>query len=92
MVTVVQIDLTIPVEAVIKGDNKIQEIMAGSILAKVARDRKMLKWHEKYPEYGFDKHKGYLTKIHLKALEKYGPCPIHRETYAPIKRLLPHKN
>ncbi len=84
-------DLTVPAEAIIKGDDKIQEIMAGSILAKVARDRVMCEWHEKYPEYGFDQHKGYLTKVHLETLEKYGPCPIHRRTYAPIKRLLDSK-
>ncbi len=84
-------DLQVPVEAVIKGDDKIQEIMAASILAKVDRDRVMVEWHAKYPEYGFEKHKGYLTKLHMDMLERYGPCPIHRVTYAPIKKLLKQK-
>ncbi len=76
------------VETVIKGDLKIQEIGAASIIAKVARDQKMVELHESYPEYGFDQHKGYLTKQHLNALQKHGPCAIHRVTYAPIKKLL----
>ena len=77
-----------PVETVIKGDLKIAEIGAASIIAKVARDQKMVELHQSYPEYGFDKHKGYLTKQHLDALQKHGPCAIHRATYAPIKKLL----
>ena len=76
------------VETVIKGDLKIQEIGAASIIAKVARDQKMIELHKSYPEYGFDQHKGYLTKQHLQALETYGPCEIHRVTYAPIRKLL----
>lgn len=76
------------VETVIKGDLKIPEIGAASIIAKVARDQKMIELHESYPRYGFDKHKGYLTKQHLDALQQYGPCEIHRVTYAPIKKLL----
>lgn len=80
--------LNVPVETVIKGDLKIQEIGAASIIAKVARDQKMVELHESYPEYGFSQHKGYLTKQHLDALQQYGPCAIHRVTYAPIKKLL----
>jgi ribonuclease HII len=76
------------VETVIKGDLKIPEIGAASIIAKVARDQKMVELHESYPEYGFDKHKGYLTKQHLDALQQHGPCEIHRVTYAPIRKLL----
>lgn len=76
------------VETVIKGDLKIPEIGAASIIAKVARDQKMIELHESYPRYGFDRHKGYLTKQHLEALQQYGPCEIHRVTYAPIKKLL----
>ena len=76
------------VETVIKGDLKIPEIGAASIIAKVARDQKMVELHESYPEYGFDKHKGYLTKRHLEALQRHGPCEIHRVTYAPIRKLL----
>ncbi len=80
--------LTGLVETVIKGDLKIPEIGAASIIAKVARDQKMIELHESYPEYGFDQHKGYLTKQHLDALQQHGPCAIHRVTYAPIKKLL----
>ncbi len=80
--------LNIPVETVIKGDLKIPEIGAASIIAKVARDQKMVELHDSYPEYGFDQHKGYLTKQHLEALKEHGPCEIHRVTYAPIKKLL----
>jgi ribonuclease HII len=76
------------VETVIKGDLKIVEIGAASIIAKVARDQMMVELHESYPEYGFDQHKGYLTKQHLDALQQHGPCAIHRVTYAPIKKLL----
>lgn len=76
------------VETVIKGDLKIPEIGAASIIAKVARDQKMVELHESYPEYGFDQHKGYLTKRHLEALQHHGPCEIHRVTYAPIRKLL----
>ena len=81
-------DLPVPATAIIQGDNSIPAIMAASILAKVDRDRLMVQWHDQYPEYGFDQHKGYLTRQHMRMLEKYGPCPIHRVTYAPIKRLL----
>ncbi len=80
--------IDIPTETIIKGDVKIPEISAASIVAKVERDLAMMKYHELYPEYGFDVHKGYFTKSHLAALDKYGPCPIHRKTYAPVKRLL----
>ncbi|MDD2443257.1 MAG: ribonuclease HII [Desulfotomaculaceae bacterium] len=80
--------MDIPVIAIIKGDDKIPAISASSILAKVARDQAMVEYHRLYPEYNFDVHKGYFTKEHLDALRKYGPCPIHRETYAPVRRLL----
>jgi len=77
--------LDIPAVAIIKGDDKIPAISAASILAKVTRDHVMTKYHQIYPEYGFDVHKGYFTKRHLEALKKYGPCPIHRKSYAPIR-------
>lgn len=80
--------LDIPAEAIVKGDDIIPAISAASILAKVARDKAMVEYHKLYPEYGFDSHKGYLTKEHMVALRKYGPCPIHRKTYAPIKEVL----
>lgn len=81
-------DLGVPAEAIVGGDAKIPVISAASIIAKVARDEMMRQCHLLYPQYGFDKHKGYLTEGHMKALQKFGPCPIHRKTYAPIKELI----
>jgi len=66
---------------IIKGDEKVPAIMLASIIAKVTRDRFMLKLHKKYPQYGFDKHKGYGTKFHIKAIKKFGLSPIHRQTF-----------
>lgn len=76
------------VEAIVKGDDKVVEISAASILAKVERDRQMLELHLQYPEYGFDRHKGYGTKQHIEALNSLGPCPQHRRSFAPVKKLL----
>jgi len=73
---------------VIKGDQLVDAISAASILAKQARDRELLVLDEQYPEYGFAKHKGYPTKLHIEALEKYGICKAHRLSYAPVKRVL----
>ncbi|MBQ3970552.1 MAG: ribonuclease HII [Clostridia bacterium] len=73
-------------EAVVKGDANSMSIAAASILAKVSRDRLMLEYAEKYPEYGFEKHKGYGTKAHSEAVLKYGPCEIHRMSF--LKKLL----
>ncbi len=70
-----------PVEAVVKGDALIHEIMAASILAKCERDRIMTEAGRIWPQYGFEKHKGYPTKLHYDAIEKYGPCPIHRLSF-----------
>lgn len=67
--------------SIIGGDGKSASIAAASILAKVSRDRFMLQMAERYPEYGFEKHKGYGTKAHYAALAEYGPCPIHRITF-----------
>ena len=80
--------LTCAREAIIKGD--AQEISMGvaSIIAKVTRDREMLEWHTRYPHYGLDKHKGYPTSLHLKALEQYGVSPQHRRSFAPVRRLI----
>ncbi|MDR1163903.1 MAG: ribonuclease HII [Candidatus Accumulibacter sp.] len=75
-------------EAVVGGDGKIAQIAAASILAKTARDAAMLRLHEKYPIYGFDRHKAYPTARHLEALQKYGVSPEHRRSYAPVSRLL----
>jgi ribonuclease HII len=72
-------------EAVIKGDSKIEEIMAASILAKVERDNYMDEMDLQYPEYQFYKHKGYPTKLHFEMIEKYGPSPIHRKTFKGVK-------
>jgi len=69
------------IETIIKGDEKIKEISAASILAKVSRDRFMIEIAKKYPEYNFDKHKGYITKEHKTLIEKYGFCEIHRRSY-----------
>lgn len=73
--------LDIPSMAIIKGDALSQSIGAASILAKVSRDRLMLEMAEKYPEYGFEKHKGYGTQLHRDMLLKYGPCEIHRMSF-----------
>lgn len=79
--------LSVQQKAIIKGDSSVFSIAAASIVAKVVRDRLMRKIHDKYPEYGFHKHKGYGTKFHIEALKKYGPCPIHRRSFSPVKEL-----
>ena len=71
--------------AIPKGDQNIFSIAAASIIAKVTRDRMLVKLRQKYPQYGFEKHKGYGTKLHLEMLKKYGPCEIHRKSFKPIK-------
>ena len=68
-------------ETIIKGDEKIPLISAASVIAKTARDRKMLVLHKKFPRYGLDKHKGYGTKKHYKKISKYGLCEVHRKTF-----------
>jgi len=73
--------LNIPTEYVIKGDAKSMSIAAASILAKVTRDRYMLELADKFPQYQFEKHKGYGTKLHYEMLDAYGPSPIHRQTF-----------
>lgn len=75
-----------PHKLIIKADAKIFSCVAASIIAKVSRDRAMRKLHEKFPCYGFLKHKGYPTKQHLRALKKHGPCKIHRKSFRPVKR------
>jgi ribonuclease HII len=81
-------DLTCPSEAVVKGDSKIAEISAASILAKVDRDHEMTLLDKDYPEYGFAKHKGYPTAVHFAALNKHGPLPEHRRSFKPVRELL----
>lgn len=77
--------LTIPAEAVVKGDGKIASIAAASILAKTVRDQAMLVLHDSYPAYGFDRHMGYPTPEHLAALRRSGPSPVHRQSFAPVR-------
>lgn len=78
-------NLTTETDYLVKGDEKLESIAAASILAKVTRDRLMMEQSLLYPQYGFDKHKGYLTKEHILALKEHGPCPIHRMSYKPVK-------
>jgi len=78
-------NMSINQKAVVRGDAKIWSCAAASIIAKVTRDRLMLNYHQKFPQYGFDKHKGYGTKQHLSAIKQYGPCAIHRLSFAPFK-------
>ena len=73
--------LDIPQEKIIKGDAKSLSIAAASVIAKVTRDRMMKAYHEIFPEYGFDKHKGYGSKEHIEKIQKLGPCPIHRRSF-----------
>jgi ribonuclease HII len=68
----------------IKGDRISFSIAAASIIAKVTRDQEMIAYHRNYPDYGFDRHKGYATRYHLQALQRHGPCPIHRSSFRPI--------
>jgi ribonuclease HII len=77
--------LTMPSEAVVKGDSKVPAIAAASILAKVSRDREMAAFELIYPGYGIGGHKGYPTPVHLEALARLGPTPIHRRSFAPVR-------
>ena len=79
-------DIKIPAAAVVKGDGKSMSIAAASILAKVSRDRLMLEYDKKYPQYQFAKHKGYGTKLHTDLIKEYGPCEIHRISF--LKNIL----
>ena len=78
---------TINHKLIIKADEKVFSCATASIIAKVTRDRIMQRYHKKYPRYGFDKHKGYPTKYHLKMLKKYGPCKIHRKSFGPVTKV-----
>lgn len=80
--------VNLPQQAIIRGDQLSLSIAAASILAKVSRDRAMIALDEQYPVYGFRFHKGYCTRAHEAALHLHGPCPIHRHTFAPIRRPL----
>ena len=78
--------IKIPCETVVKGDSKSMSVAAASVLAKVTRDRLMLEYDKKYPEYNFKKHKGYGTKEHTELIKQYGPCEIHRPSF--LKNIL----
>lgn len=80
--------IPIPQKPIRKGDQLSNSIAAASIVAKVARDRMMLEWHQKYPQYGFAKHKGYGTKEHRRAIGKFGVCELHRKTFRGVKEYL----
>ena len=80
--------INLPVKAVIRGDGKIPAISAASILAKVERDNLMTLLDREYPGYGFSVHKGYPTHLHFHALKKLGVCPIHRKSFAPVRKML----
>lgn len=94
MPAMVQVDgnripvLSVPAQAIVKGDDKVAAISAASILAKVHRDRLCVQLHEAYPQYGFDVHKGYPTAAHLEALQVHGATLAHRRSFGPVKRAL----
>ena len=81
-------DLDCPARAIVRGDNLVAAISAASILAKVTRDREMLALDEDYPDYGFASHKGYPSKAHLDALDRLGVLPVHRRSFAPVRRIV----
>ena len=81
------INLNTPQKSIVKADKKVLSCSLASIVAKVTRDRMMTRYHKKYPQYSFSRHKGYPTKLHRKALKEYGPSVVHRMTFAPLKKL-----
>lgn len=85
-------NIDIPMKSIIQGDNLVKEISAASILAKVTRDREMLRLHDEYPMYGFNRHMGYPTAMHLEALKLHGPCVFHRRSYRPVREALEGSN
>jgi len=82
------IDVTIGQRTIVGGDGRSLSIAAASVLAKVHRDRLMTAYHETYPQYGFDRHKGYGTRHHRDRIREWGPCPIHRRTFKGVKEYL----
>ena len=82
-----RLSMSIPMQALIGGDDLVPAISAASIIAKVTRDREMLAFAERYPDYAFEVHKGYGTAKHQAALAQYGSCPLHRKSFAPIRRV-----
>ena len=86
------LDIDIPSLSIIKGDAKSITIAAASVIAKVTRDSLLYEMDKKYPEYGFAKHKGYPTKAHIEAINKYGIIDGYRKTYGPVKKILEGRN
>jgi len=84
-------ELLMRTRGIVDGDARIKVIAAASIIAKTERDAEMRRLHEQFPQYGFDRHKGYPTPEHLRALRKYGPCEIYRRSFAPVRELLERK-
>ena len=80
--------LPVPSESIVKGDAKSASIAAASILAKTSRDLFMLEAAKQYPQYQFEVHKGYCTKLHTDLIRQYGPCPLHRKTFEPVRSIL----
>ncbi len=80
--------LALPMEAIVRGDSLVAAISAASILAKTARDAEMIRLHHCYPDYGFDRHKGYPTVAHLAALRRHGVSAVHRHSYAPVRKIM----
>ena len=91
LIDAMPLDLDIPSTSIIKGDAKSISIAAASVIAKVTRDRMMYELDEKYPQYGFSKHKGYPTKLHVEKLKEYGLIDGYRKTYGPVKDILEEK-
>ena len=81
-------ELSCPARAIVRGDSRIPAISAASIMAKVTRDREMIELDARYPGYGLAQHKGYPSKRHLEALQRLGVLPVHRRSYAPVRRIL----
>jgi len=82
--------ISLPCEAIVKGDSKVQAISAASILAKTARDAALYELDQQYPMYGFAQHKGYPTAAHMALLRQHGVSPVHRRSYAPVRALIPN--
>ena len=81
-------DIGLPVRAIVGGDATVSAISAASILAKTGRDSEMLRLHARFPQYGFDRHKGYPTPGHLDALGRHGACEVHRRSFAPVRKIV----
>lgn len=81
-------DVPFPTQAIVKGDQRVLSISAASIIAKVERDRQMVALHQRHPEFGFDRHKGYPTPQHRAAIAQFGVTSVHRQSFAPVKQAL----